>query len=45
MNKDGCDLSLVFGNRTTADILLNDELNDFASDFKDNFKLYLTVDV
>lgn len=35
MNKDGCELSLVFGNRTTNDILLKQELMDFANDFKD----------
>lgn len=45
LNKDGCDLSLVFGNRTTQDILLKDELMDLANDFKDKFNLYLTVDI
>lgn len=45
LNRDGCHLSLVFGNRTTNDILLKDELTLFAKDFKDNFHLYLTVDI
>lgn len=45
LNNDGCELSLVFGNRTTQDILLKDELLDMANDFKDKFKLYLTVDI
>jgi NAD(P)H-flavin reductase len=45
LNKDKCQLSLVFGNRTTEDILLKQDLMDLASDFKDNFNLYLTVDI
>lgn len=45
INQDGCELSLVFGNRTTDDILLKSELELFATDFKDRFKLYLTVDI
>jgi len=45
LNKDGCRLSLVFGNRTTKDILLKDELMTLAENHKDAFELYLTVDV
>jgi NAD(P)H-flavin reductase len=45
INHDGCDLSLVFGNRTTEDILLKQELLEFSTDFKDKFHLFLTVDV
>jgi len=36
---------LVFGNRTTNDILLKDELLTMADKFSTNFNLYLTVDV
>jgi len=38
-------LNLVFGSRTPADILLKDELEAFANNYKDDFKLYLTVDI
>ena len=44
-NNDGTSLSLIFGNRTTSDILLKDELLQFKNNYKDRFKLYLTVDV
>ena len=44
-NNDGCKSSLVFGNRTTDDILLKTELMEFAENYKDAFNLYLTVDI
>jgi len=44
-NNDGTKLNLVFGSRTPADILLVDELRAFAHNYKDDFKLYLTVDI
>lgn len=44
-NGDGTKLNLVFGSRTPADILLKDELEAFAANYKDDFKLYLTVDI
>ena len=44
-NKDKTRHSLIFGNRTINDILLKDELESFAENYKENFKLYLTVDV
>ena len=44
-NSDGTKLNLVFGSRTPADILLKDELEAFAENYKDDFKLYLTVDI
>jgi cytochrome-b5 reductase len=37
--------SLVFGNRTTNDILLKEELMTMAEKFETNFNLFLTVDV
>mmetsp|Transcript_29048 Transcript_29048/g.43808 ORF Transcript_29048/g.43808 Transcript_29048/m.43808 type:complete len:261 (+) Transcript_29048:2-784(+) len=43
-NKDSTQLSLVFGNRTVEDILLKDELLQYAEAHKNNFKLFLTVD-
>jgi len=43
-NNDGSQLSLVFGNRTTDDILLKDELMALSNNY-DNLKLYLTVDI
>ena len=45
LNDDGAHHSLVFGNRTTADILLKDELEGFQSNYPENFNLYLTVDI
>ena len=36
---------MIFGNRTVDDILLKEELIQFEENYKDNFKLYLTVDV
>ena len=44
-NNDGTSLSLLFGNRTTNDILLKDELLNFQEVYPDRFKLFLTVDV
>lgn len=44
-NDDGTNLSLIFGNRTTNDILLKDELMAMKEVYPDRFKLYLTVDV
>lgn len=44
-NADKTQLSLIFGNRTVEDILLKEELEQLAENHKDNFKLYLTVDV
>jgi len=38
-------MSLVFGNRTTNDILLKDELLSLKEQYPDNFNLFLTVDV
>jgi len=35
----------VFGNRTTDDILLKDELLQFSENYKERFKLFLTVDI
>ena len=37
-------MSLVFGNRTTNDILLKEELLSYAENHKGKFKLFLTVD-
>lgn len=42
---DGTNLSLVFGNRTPADILMKDELINFGKNYKDKFNLFLTVDI
>jgi len=44
-NNDGTNMSLVFGNRTTNDILLKDELLSLKEQYPDNFNLFLTVDV
>ena len=44
-NDDGTDLTLVFGNRTTSDILLKDELLQLKENYPERFKLYLTVDI
>lgn len=44
-NKDGTKLSLIFGNRTIDDILVKEELIAFEESYKENFKLFLTVDV
>lgn len=44
-NKDKTESSLIFGNRTVEDILMKEELEQLAENYKDNFKLYLTVDV
>lgn len=44
-NRDGTQLSLIFGNRTIDDILLKEELIAFQESYPENFKLYLTVDV
>jgi len=44
-NDDGTSLSLLFGNRTTKDILLKDELMAFKEVYPERFKLFLTVDV
>lgn len=44
-NGDGTNLSLIFGSRTVEDILLKDELQQFADNYKDKFKLYFTVDI
>ena len=35
----------MFGNRTVDDILLKEELMQFEENYKENFKLYLTVDI
>jgi len=35
----------VFGNRTTNDILLKDELLALKEQYPEKFKLFLTVDV
>ena len=44
-NNDKTSLSLVFGNRTTSDILLKDELEAFAKNYSERFELFFTVDV
>ena len=45
-NKDDkSKLSLIFGNRTTKDILLKEELKDLKENNKEQFDLYFTVDV
>lgn len=44
-NNDGTSHSLVFGNRTTNDILLKDELLALKEQYPDKFKLFLTVDM
>ena len=44
-NDDGTSLSLIFGNRTTSDILLKDELMALKDVYPERFKLYLTVDI
>jgi len=44
-NNDGTSHSLVFGNRTTNDILLKDELFELKEQYPDKFKLFCTVDV
>jgi len=36
---------LIFGNRSISDILVQDELQGFADNYKENFKLFLTVDL
>lgn len=35
----------MFGNRTTNDILLKDELFGLQENYKDRFNLFLTVDI
>ncbi len=44
-NSESTKLSLIFGNRTVDDILMKEELIEFEENYKDNFKLFLTVDV
>jgi cytochrome-b5 reductase len=44
-NNESTKLSLIFGNRTIDDILMKEELIEFEENYKDNFKLFLTVDV
>lgn len=44
-NDDGTSHALVFGNRTTDDILLKEELFQLQEQYKENFNLFLTVDV
>ena len=44
-NEDGTNLSLIFGNRTVDDILVKEELIQFAENYPTNFHLYFTVDV
>ena len=44
-NNDGTEHSLIFGNRTVDDILLKDELISLGENYKEKFKLFLTVDV
>ena len=44
-NNDGTSHALVFGNRTTNDILLKDELLALKEQYTEKFKLFLTVDV
>ena len=41
---DNLGLSLLFGNQHPSDILLREELDAFAKDHEDQFKLALTVD-
>lgn len=45
VNNDIPKCNLVFGNRTTNDILLKEELFQMADSHPDKFKLYCTVDV
>ena len=42
-NNDGIKCNLVFGNRTVKDILLKEELELLADNYKEKFHLYLTV--
>ena len=42
---DGTKLSLVFANRTVEDILLKEEIDSFAQNYKERFNLFYTVDV
>jgi len=44
-NKDGIKHSMLFGNRTVNDIILKDELHEFAQHNGEHFKLYFTVDI
>jgi len=44
-NEDGIPMSLVFGNRTVDDILLKEELEQLQEGYKEQFKLFFTVDV
>lgn len=44
--EDGVEFSLIFGNKTSKDILLQDELTELALENRENgkFKLHLLVD-
>ncbi|KAF2971124.1 dyp-type peroxidase [Xylaria multiplex] len=42
--RDTTEISLIYANRTEADILLRDELEAFARKYPNNFKLYYILD-
>ncbi|KAI0432578.1 hypothetical protein F5Y09DRAFT_301268 [Xylaria sp. FL1042] len=42
--RDTTEISLIYANRTEADILLRSELEDFARKYPNNFKLYYILD-
>ncbi len=42
---DGTNLSLVFANRSVEDILLKEEIDAFAVNYPERFKLFYSVDV
>ncbi|KAI0815959.1 hypothetical protein GGR55DRAFT_372732 [Xylaria sp. FL0064] len=42
--RDTTEISLIYANRTEADILLRSELEDFARKYPNNFKLYYVLD-
>ena len=43
-NKDIAEFSLVFANRSSADILLKNELEEFTREKKINLKVFFTID-
>lgn len=45
VNNDTPSVSLLFGNRTTSDILLKEELIQLRENYQDKFKMMLTVDI
>ena len=42
--KDNCQLSLIYANKTEDDILVREELEEFAAKFPKQFHLHYTLD-